>query len=244
MNDEDPTCVERSWRVAHASDVVRALSMPDDYEREELAVIKREAERRQLERTNCDRTLLRTPEKVIRVLYVIHRFLSVHRCIAVTLPGVLVPVCGAFFSPWDWLGAAWPIWSTGLCLVYLGGLAGSAWPLRSYNVAVRTTLVASACFASVGFLNVLLTFPGHASKRLVRGIMSAPLLFIGLWAVSCLILCVVVLLRKRYWPVYAPGQCVRCGYDLRGLPNPRCPECGTSFTTPEPRREKGEKGSR
>jgi hypothetical protein len=26
-----------------------------------------------------------------------------------------------------------------------------------------------------------------------------------------------------------PGTCRRCGYDLRGLPEPRCPECGTSF---------------
>lgn len=26
-----------------------------------------------------------------------------------------------------------------------------------------------------------------------------------------------------------PGICVRCGYDLRGLPEPRCPECGTPF---------------
>jgi len=25
------------------------------------------------------------------------------------------------------------------------------------------------------------------------------------------------------------GKCVRCGYMLRGLPEPRCPECGTPF---------------
>jgi hypothetical protein len=23
--------------------------------------------------------------------------------------------------------------------------------------------------------------------------------------------------------------CIQCGYDLRGLPEPRCPECGTPF---------------
>ena len=23
------------------------------------------------------------------------------------------------------------------------------------------------------------------------------------------------------------GLCLKCGYDLRGLPEPRCPECGT-----------------
>jgi hypothetical protein len=26
------------------------------------------------------------------------------------------------------------------------------------------------------------------------------------------------------------GRCLECGYDLRGLTEPRCPECGTSFT--------------
>jgi len=25
------------------------------------------------------------------------------------------------------------------------------------------------------------------------------------------------------------GYCIKCGYDLRGLPEPRCPECGTPF---------------
>lgn len=26
-----------------------------------------------------------------------------------------------------------------------------------------------------------------------------------------------------------PGYCPACGYDLRGLPEPRCPECGERF---------------
>lgn len=28
----------------------------------------------------------------------------------------------------------------------------------------------------------------------------------------------------------AEGRCERCGYSLQGLPEPRCPECGTPFT--------------
>ena len=27
------------------------------------------------------------------------------------------------------------------------------------------------------------------------------------------------------------GRCLKCGYDLTGLRSPRCPECGTPFTT-------------
>lgn len=30
-------------------------------------------------------------------------------------------------------------------------------------------------------------------------------------------------------PVWESGCCVQCGYSLRGLPLPRCPECGTPF---------------
>ncbi len=29
----------------------------------------------------------------------------------------------------------------------------------------------------------------------------------------------------------AENRCTRCGYDLRGLTEPRCPECGTPFST-------------
>lgn len=29
------------------------------------------------------------------------------------------------------------------------------------------------------------------------------------------------------------GLCLRCGYNLTGLPQPRCPECGTEFTLAE-----------
>ena len=42
-------------------------------------------------------------------------------------------------------------------------------------------------------------------------------------------LIVVATSRARRGTPIPPGVCVRCGYDLRGLPEPRCPECGTPF---------------
>jgi len=35
--------------------------------------------------------------------------------------------------------------------------------------------------------------------------------------------------RRRRLARRFPGHCLKCGYNLRGLPEPRCPECGTPF---------------
>ena len=43
------------------------------------------------------------------------------------------------------------------------------------------------------------------------------------------------LLVWRLVPKFPPGHCRRCGYNLTGLPEPRCPECGQPF---EPRGDK------
>ena len=45
--------------------------------------------------------------------------------------------------------------------------------------------------------------------------------------------------RNRFSPVHPQGCCERCGYDLRGLPVPRCPECGTPFDPTSVRRADG-----
>jgi hypothetical protein len=38
----------------------------------------------------------------------------------------------------------------------------------------------------------------------------------------------------------ARGLCPQCGYDLRGLPHRRCPECGTTWSAEEMIKEVGE----
>lgn len=37
----------------------------------------------------------------------------------------------------------------------------------------------------------------------------------------------IIVLRRRPWRI--KRRCVDCGYDLMGLPEPRCPECGRPF---------------
>ena len=40
---------------------------------------------------------------------------------------------------------------------------------------------------------------------------------------------IVLTYRKRRMERWRRGVCLRCEYDLRGLAEPRCPECGTPF---------------
>jgi hypothetical protein len=41
---------------------------------------------------------------------------------------------------------------------------------------------------------------------------------------------------KEQWRLPLPPTCPRCDYDLRGLPEDRCPECGTEFRWDEVRK--------
>ncbi len=56
------------------------------------------------------------------------------------------------------------------------------------------------------------------------------LCFVGVVLAGCLA-CgwIVAEVFRRWRQPDRSGLCETCGYNLRGLPQPRCPECGTGF---------------
>lgn len=52
------------------------------------------------------------------------------------------------------------------------------------------------------------------------------LAFVAYGLVSLALMSGFVYIRMRYWPLYPPGHCIQCGYNLTGNVSGTCPECG------------------
>lgn len=73
------------------------------------------------------------------------------------------------------------------------------------------------------------TYSVHFDPRFQRGALSFPA-SLPIWIAILVTVPTAVLFRfDRRMP---PGHCQRCGYNLQGLTEPRCPECGTGFEKP------------
>lgn len=116
-----------------------------------------------------------------------------------------------------------------LGLLYLAGVAILCRPLRDYRAVGTMTLIAALGFSVVGGFNAFVSARHLVTEDTWVLLTSGALAFVVAWCLPWGMLSVVVLIRRRRWPIFPPGQCVRCGYDLRGLPDNVCPECGTAF---------------
>ncbi|MCB9866103.1 MAG: hypothetical protein H6816_05660 [Phycisphaerales bacterium] len=76
------------------------------------------------------------------------------------------------------------------------------------------------CTSVVQYAGVLAAAVAAATWGDVRHVFLLPPLALWLAALAC---------WRWGTPVTTPGCCVMCDYDLRGLIEPRCPECGTPF---------------
>jgi hypothetical protein len=241
MAELDLEKVRSAWRDASPGDVVRALRMIEDYPPSVAAIIRQEAERRGLDAESEDAMAVAPYEPVRRLagrswvgLTPLRHWIDRHPrasglvwgILAAGAPMVLVPIIRGT-SPALYLGT--------LVAIALAGLVLAALSLRSYGRAFE--LAFSAWFGlvlanygvgvAVAGRQVLGAFavPGHVLNLLVSLCVTV--------GVLAAVLCTSVYVRNRYWPAREPGHCRVCEYNLRGLTEARCPECGTPFDPAE-----------
>jgi hypothetical protein len=111
-------------------------------------------------------------------------------------------------------------WYALLVLVYLIALALLAWPLSSFRVAAIVSLAAASGNAAVGVVRDIHAYlKGFIQPWWVIPLM-VPAASLVIWGIGWLFLIAVTLVRRRWWPIRAPGTCRFCGYVLYGLPSP------------------------
>ncbi len=130
-------------------------------------------------------------------------------------------------------------WFSGHAALFLffAGLLVICLPLRRYRVALLAPFVGGCVPIGLGVvLSVASLGAWGASPPATPWSVIAVVLSVGFAMLTvgpALLLSLLTFIHNRYWPVYEPGRCRICKYDLRGLPEPRCPECGTPFDPAE-----------
>lgn len=142
--------------------------------------------------------------------------------------GALIPLA-RMLVPWKSLGVL--LWAelTLVVVLYVLVLALVCLPLTEYRRGIRLSFFGAVGTAGLGTASALLRrgaglpiFPWI----LPVGLMSVLLV---VWAIGCIAILALTHRRLKWSPVFPDGHCQRCGYSLFGLPEDRCPECGTTF---------------
>ena len=93
------------------------------------------------------------------------------------------------------------------------------WPLTTYRTVFWVTGVGCLCENLVYMIEWYNVY-----------VYGEWIYFPMMWVYNALVAGGVVLIRRRFFPVFPEGCCQHCGYDLRGSKD-RCPECGCEFET-------------
>ncbi|QKK09270.1 MAG: hypothetical protein HND58_14630 [Planctomycetota bacterium] len=104
--------------------------------------------------------------------------------------------------------------------VFVGGVVGFV--LSPAAGWARADAECRASFAWVVVPTAVLTW----SASEMRGAGVGFLVSVATYLISCSIVGLVAMPRRRRLNWYAGGCCSSCGYDVRGLEGPKCPECG------------------
>lgn len=103
-------------------------------------------------------------------------------------------------------------------LVNLAGVAGAA---------LCGVMLAFVADFGLRFWRKLELNPDMFFDQYFRIWLVASIFAVFVWGLGCLVLLWQAIARRRGGP--EPGFCRNCGYNLFGLRDPRCPECGTVF---------------
>jgi hypothetical protein len=246
MGKLDLERVRKAWGNAAPGDIVRALNQLEDYDPSVRAIVREEAERRGLTVSSVEAFPAPPFESLRGIAAPAERALqrrgvrSLVRLVGTSLsenrrPFILAAILGLFyvFSATA-LGAFAMLLLQLLFLgLYILGLGLICLPRRGYLVPVLAPLLAGSVGVAAITAHLLAYWaPGPPSILNAVAIGAAAQFAITAIAPAALF-ATVVYLRNRWWPEPRPGHCRVCDYDLRGLPEPRCPECGTPFDPAE-----------
>lgn len=150
-----------------------------------------------------------------------------YRLLAAGVAGVVMPIVqGQVWAPG--VQDKTPAMLVLLGLIFVVVLALICQPLTRYRVVLGVALVASVTFATTSFVRLYLADVGLVTEP----VWIIPVTIVGsalmMFAATSGLLSLAVFLRKRNQPIYSPGHCANCGYNLTGLSDLRCPECGRS----------------
>jgi hypothetical protein len=117
-------------------------------------------------------------------------------------------------------------------------------PLFGGLIAVLMLVYASCRMRPIALIGALLTVPGIIAPWFLGVFLPAHGVYddgiqigFGGCADMLMLVGVFVLLNTVVYSMFhgallPTGTCVKCGYNLTGLTEPRCPECGTPFAMP------------
>ena len=244
MTEIDVSRVQQAWRAATPVEVVRALGELNEYPEAVRAIIKQEAARREL-RADMTELLEQTTawqeapaaQALLRTAAHLHRPIQRYPLRFAAGVGVVYWVVTLvqmrYFMP---AGQPTPMPYLRPSLLLLAMFVICA-PYRNYRTAAMVPVVAVTALMTLFTINVVgipLVRGQTADLPPVSSLLVALLIpWSALCGVPMILLLITTHVRRRFWPVFTPGHCRVCDYNLHGLPDPRCPECGTVFEREE-----------